>query len=84
MSYKSSAELMNLLAQSDRVRESLTWKVTQFCLGRPLVAEDAQQVQQIHQESLKNGGTWQSLLTAIVTSDLVLKSPAAPLTSEEN
>lgn len=83
ITYETSAELMNLLAESERVQESLTWKVTQFCLGRPLIAADAQQVQHIHQASQENGGTWQSLLTAIVTSDLVLKSPTVPLISKE-
>lgn len=69
--YQTSAELMKLLADSDRVRESITWKVTQFSLGRPLVAQDAPIVGRIHQASQKNGGTWTSLMTAIVTSDLV-------------
>lgn len=71
IAYESSTELMNLLAESERVRESLTWKVTQFSLGRPLVAADATIVGRIHAESQKNGGTWQSLISAIVASDLV-------------
>lgn len=70
--YKTSAELMTLLANSERVKESLTWKVTQFALGRPLVSADARIVKQIHQSSQKQGGTYASLITAIVTSDLVL------------
>ena len=41
MRYRTSAELMDYLAKSDRVAESLTWKVTQFALGRPLTAVDA-------------------------------------------
>ena len=81
ITYETSAELMNLLANSARVQESLTWKVTQFCLGRPLMAQDAQQIQKIHQQTQKNGGTWQTLITAIVTSDLVLKSPAVPVSN---
>ena len=32
---------MDLLAGSDRVRETITWKLTQFALGRPLGAADA-------------------------------------------
>ncbi len=71
VAYKTSAELMNLLAGSDRIRESLTWKVAQFSLGRPLVAEDAPIIDRVHKSSQKNGGTWTSLITAIVTSDLV-------------
>jgi hypothetical protein len=71
VSYKSSAELMNLLAESERVRESITWKLTQFALGRPLVAEDARIVAEIHKSAQKNGGTYPALITAIVMSDLV-------------
>ena len=69
--YKTSAELMNLLAGSERVRETMTWKVTQFALGRPLAASDARIVDKIHKTSQKGGGTYSSLITAIVMSDLV-------------
>jgi hypothetical protein len=62
---------MDLLAGSERVHESLTWKVTQFSLGRPLGAADAPGVAAIHGAARRNGGTWPALLTAIVTSDLV-------------
>ncbi len=72
--FASSAELMNLLAGSERVQESLTWKVTQFALGRPLVAVDAPAVRAIHEVAQKNGGTYASLVTAIVLSDLVRMS----------
>lgn len=71
VSYASSAELMDLLAKSDRVKESLTWKVTQFALGRPLSSADAPYVRQIHAVAQKNGGTYRSLISAIVLSDLV-------------
>jgi len=70
--YKTSAELMNLLASSQRVRESLTWKVTQFALGRPLGPTDARIVAKIHQAAERDGGTYASLMQAIVMSDLVL------------
>jgi hypothetical protein len=70
--YDSSAELMDLLAGNDRVRESITWKLTQFALGRPLGAADARAVRRIHQAAQKDRGTYQSLITAIVTSDLVM------------
>jgi hypothetical protein len=71
--YKSSAELMKLLAGNQRVRESLTWKVTQFALGRPLTAADAAIVAEIHKTAEQNGGTYASLIKAIVLSDLVQK-----------
>jgi hypothetical protein len=69
--YNTSAELMNLLAGSERVRASLTWKLTQFSLGRPLVAADGRSVASIHQTAAENGGTYSALITAIVMSDLV-------------
>jgi hypothetical protein len=69
--YQSAAELMDQLAQSDRVKETLTWKVAQFALGRPLGAEDASIVAQIHRKAQDEGGTYASLMMAIVTSDLV-------------
>ena len=85
VAYKSSAELMDLLAKSDRVRETLTWKVTQFALGRPLGAEDAPIIAQIHRASQQGGGTYASLMTAIVTSDLVLMTrPEATASSTSN
>ena len=74
IAYSSSEELMNLLAESDRVKESFTWKVTQFALGRPLAADDAATVSGIHRQAQYNGGTWQATITAIVKSDLVTKS----------
>ncbi|TWU25474.1 Planctomycete cytochrome C [Novipirellula galeiformis] len=72
--YQSSAELMKVLSDSDRVRESLTWKVTQFALGRPLTAADAPMLADIHKSAQSAGGTYPSLMTAIVLSDLVQKS----------
>ena len=71
LSYQTAAELMDLLANSERVSESITWKVTQFALGRPLVATDARYVQKIHKKAQANGGTYASLLKAIVMSELV-------------
>ena len=71
VAYKTSAELMNLLASSPRVHETFTWKVVQFAMGRPLGANDARSVAEIHLASQKAGGTYQSLVTAIILSDLV-------------
>ena len=71
VAYTSSTELMDLLAKSDRVRESITWKVGQFAIGRPLGAADVPALKQIHKTAQSGGGTWISTLTAIVMSDLV-------------
>ncbi len=69
--YDSSAQLMDLLAGSDRVQRNITRKLTQFALGRPLVAADEPSIEQIHTQSDQAGGTYQNLVTAIVMSDLV-------------
>lgn len=82
VSYQSSAELMNLLAGNPRVQQSITWKVTQFALGRPLVAADARIIDQIHRTAQKNGGTYSSLVTAIVMSDLVQQTRTEAISSE--
>jgi len=69
--YDSSGGLMDLLAQNDRVAKSISWKVIQYSLGRPLGAEDASMIDEIHSISQQNGGTYQSLIAALLKSDLV-------------
>ncbi|MDP7206774.1 MAG: hypothetical protein QGH11_14460, partial [Pirellulaceae bacterium] len=34
--YRTSAELMDLLAASPRMQQTISWKLAQFALGRPL------------------------------------------------
>lgn len=68
--YKTSAELMDLLASNGRVKKTITWKLTQFALGRPLVAEDAPILDRIHENAVRDGGTYRATIAAIVTSDL--------------
>ncbi len=72
--YKTPAELMDLLAASNRVRLTISWKLTQFAMGRPLLAADAAIVEKIDQAAAEAGGTYTSLITAIVMSDLVQKT----------
>ncbi len=69
--YKTSAELMNLLAESDRVKETLTWKLAQFVLGRPLGSRDAQTINELHDQAMQDGGTYKSVMAAIASSDLL-------------
>ena len=69
--YDSVRELMDLMAASGRVKESLTWKLTQFALGRPLTGADARAIEKIHADATKNGGTYQATIKAIATSELV-------------
>jgi hypothetical protein len=70
-SFENVAELLDLLAESDRVRMNITRKVTQFALGRPLTDGDTPALEVIHREAMRGGGTYRSLITAIVLSDLV-------------
>ncbi len=72
--YRSSAELMDLLAGSDRVSQCLTWKVAQFAVGRPLGQPDALILDKVHQEAQDGGGTYASVIRAIIKSDLVQKT----------
>ena len=75
IAYRTSAELMNHLAASDRVRQSITWKLTQFALGRPLSARDARPVQAIHEVGWQKAGTYANLITAIALSELFQTQP---------
>ena len=70
-SYQTSAELMDLLAGSERVRQSITRKLAQFAVGRPLAAADALILERVHQATRKNGGTYAAAIAAIISSDLV-------------
>lgn len=76
--YESAAALMDLLAKSDRVRESLTWKLTQFVMGRPLVSSDVPTLKSIHANATGMGGTYAAAMEAILTSDLVRKTGTLP------
>ena len=76
--YQNSAELMDFLANNDRVAKSLTRKLAQFAIGRPLTAADVPSLNQIHEKAQAEGGTYQSLIVAIVTSDLIRKTRTEP------
>jgi len=69
--YQSSADLMDILANNERVAENITWKLTQFALGRPLGGPDIPMVKAIHTSALANGGNYPETIVAITLSDLV-------------
>ncbi|MBA2115143.1 DUF1592 domain-containing protein [Bremerella alba] len=73
--YKSSRQMMEILAASDRVGMGITRKLVQFAISRPLVSNDEAIVKQIHEQAQANGGTYQAVMRAIVLSDLVQKFP---------
>jgi hypothetical protein len=62
---------MDLLAGNERVKETITWKLAQFALGRPLESKDMPALDRIHGAAQKNGGTYGSVITAILMSDLI-------------
>ena len=76
VNYNSSAELMDVLAKSDRVAQNITWKIAQFALGRPLAATDRPALTEAHQAASKNGGTYAAVIAALATSDLIRMTPA--------
>ena len=69
--YESVAQLADLLAESDRVSKTLTWKVAQWALGRPLTLQDAPALDRIHEEAKKEGGTYPAIMSTLVMSELV-------------
>ncbi len=69
--FKTAGQLMDLLAASPRVQETLTWKLTQFAIGRPLTSADAKAVREINRRAQASGGTYQAVMTEIITSPLV-------------
>ena len=75
VTYTNSAQLMKLLATHERIKQTITWKLVQFSMGRPLSQRDATIVDNIHKQAQQNGGTYSSVISAIILSDLVLKSP---------
>ncbi|MEM0926418.1 MAG: DUF1588 domain-containing protein, partial [Planctomycetota bacterium] len=77
-SFRGSQDLMEFLSQSDRVRESLVWKLAQFAIGRPPTSDDAAVIRKIHRRSQQQGGTYQSILTEIVASELVIPRSSLP------
>lgn len=71
IAYHSAAEFMDLLAQSERVRKTITSKLIQFALGRPLSPDDETQIEHIHRAAQQNGGTYAAVMKEIVMSRLV-------------
>ena len=76
--YATTAEMMDLLAKSDRVRRTIARKLTQFAIGRPLAVSDESAIGEIHRRGQVDGGTYPSLVEAIVTSKLVRTTQTEP------
>ena len=71
--YTNSAEMMDHLAGSERVKETITAKLIQYIIGRSLVASDANAISEINKKAQEENGTYQSTVRAILTSKYILK-----------
>jgi hypothetical protein len=66
--YSSAAELMEILAGSDAVRDCFGSKGTQFAIGRALGSTDACSLEKVHEAFGGSPGTWSDLMLAIASS----------------
>lgn len=68
--YKTSRELMDLLAKSPRVRQNIIWKLAQFSLGRPIATTDRPHLDTIFSQVRENQ-TYQNVILHLATSPLI-------------
>ena len=68
--YKTSRELMDLLAKSPRVRQNIIWKLAQFSLGRPIATTDRPHLEKLF-EKVRDRQTYQNVLLHFATSPLI-------------
>ncbi len=68
--YKTSRELMDLLAKSPRVRQNIIWKLAQFSLGRPIATTDRPHLDSIFSQVRENQ-SYQNVILHLATSPLV-------------
>ena len=66
--FTTIAELMDLLAGSDRVRDCTSLKAAQFALGRGLADSDGCTLAAMRDRFSATDGTYQDLMTAIALS----------------
>ncbi len=65
-------ELIERLAQSERVEQVFVRHVFRFYLGRNETLRDAQTLQQAHQAYRASGGSYKALVTSLLSSDSFL------------
>jgi hypothetical protein len=68
--YQNSRALMDLLAKSPRVRETIIWKIAQFALGRPIATSDRPHLESIISRT-KDDPTYQNVILELTTSPLI-------------
>ena len=65
----NALELIDRLAQSDRVRQSIIRHAFRFYLGRNEMLSDAQTLRDADQAYLSSGGSFKSVIISLLTSD---------------
>lgn len=68
--YKTSRELMDLLAKSPRIHQNIIWKLAQFSLGRPIATTDRLHLDKLF-EKVRGRQTYQNVLLHLATSPLI-------------
>jgi hypothetical protein len=66
--YENAAEMVELLAGADAVRECLAVKGTQFAIGRPLADNDECSIGKLQERFSDSGQTWRDLVLSIALS----------------
>ena len=72
VNFENSQAFLRLLAENERVRKTITRKLAQFVIARPLVPADDPIIEGIHERGWEHGGTYAALMAEILCSDLVL------------
>lgn len=68
--YKTTRELMDLLAKSPRVRQNIIWRLAQFSLGRPIATTDRLHLDKLF-EKVRDKESYQNVLLHLATSPLI-------------
>lgn len=66
---ENALELIDRLAQSDRVRQSFIRHAFRFYLGRNEMLSDAQTLREADQAYLNSGGSFKAVIVSLLTSD---------------
>ncbi len=82
--YDNVAELSSLLAESERVRECMSLKVSEFAMGRALLTSDGCALSQMRERFAASEGTFADLMTAIVLSPMFRTIGTETLTETED
>jgi hypothetical protein len=82
--FDGPTEMMDFLAKSERVEQVFVRYAFRFFMGRNETLGDANTLQDAHQAYRKNGGSFNALVTSILTSDSFLLRQAQPIPESKN